>query len=143
VVQVIHEEKEFNFQTIESGNRSYIPKRWRFPNSHYSEGEYFPFFFFQWFFLAFTIIFSFSSQRMIARILFRAFLLQMEKLLISGNIFLTAITLSLEWISVLKLQQERRNGKNKNNVSLCVCFSFCFLLSVLVLALFPLKKERN
>jgi hypothetical protein len=46
VVQVIHEEKEFNFQTIESGNRSYIPKRWRFPNSHYSEGMFLPVFFF-------------------------------------------------------------------------------------------------
>lgn len=44
VVQVLHEDKEYNFQTFETPNRTFVPKRWRFPNTHYTDGNYyFPF----------------------------------------------------------------------------------------------------
>jgi hypothetical protein len=39
VVKVLHEDKDYMFQTFETPNRHYIPKRWRFENSHYSDNN--------------------------------------------------------------------------------------------------------
>jgi hypothetical protein len=65
VVTIAHEENEFKFQTFSSNNKSFIPKRWRFNNTHYSEGTFpveFSFFCFFSSSLLLSLLLPFLSQ---------------------------------------------------------------------------------